>query len=137
MAWSSLAVASGRSYRGVANEDGRYTRDVLSCDGGKNVLKVDRMNDDYCDCNDGLDEPGTSSCASVVTSETTFWCPNSGHVPKRISLSRVDDGICESRFAREMTWRIVEAQAIAATVQMRVMWRAKTLARLRRRKRQR
>lgn len=97
VAWSFFAVASGHSYRGVASEDSRYARDVLSCDGGKNVMNVDRMNDDYCDCKDGLDEPGTSSCASVVTSDTTFWCLNSGHVSKRISLSRVDDGICESR----------------------------------------
>lgn len=33
----------------------------------------DSLNDDYCDCADGADEPGTAACAGAVT-RRTFWC---------------------------------------------------------------
>lgn len=45
------------------------------------------MNDDYCDCPDGSDEPGTSACANGK-----FWCKGSNSY---IPSSQVDDGICD------------------------------------------
>ncbi|KAF8529155.1 glucosidase II beta subunit-like-domain-containing protein [Hysterangium stoloniferum] len=49
------------------------------------------VNDDYCDCPDGSDEPGTGACP-----DTTFYCVNEGHIGARISSTRVNDGICEA-----------------------------------------
>lgn len=53
------------------------------------------MNDDYCDCPDGSDEPGTSACEGVAGA--TFYCKNEGHIPGVILSSRVNDGICGER----------------------------------------
>ena len=45
------------------------------------------MNDDYCDCDDGSDEPGTSACEF-----SKFYCANEGHVQMNLISSRVNDG---------------------------------------------
>lgn len=49
-----------------------------------------RINDDYCDCLHGEDEPGTAACPHGV-----FWCANAAHRPRRLASSRVDDGVCD------------------------------------------
>ncbi|VDL86922.1 unnamed protein product [Schistocephalus solidus] len=45
-----------------------------------------RVNDDYCDCRDGSDEPGTSACIDMK-----FYCENAGHKSKFIFSSFVND----------------------------------------------
>jgi protein kinase C substrate 80K-H len=54
------------------------------------LLPVDRVNDDYCDCADGADEPGTSACPGGQ-----FVCENFGHRELVIDSAWVDDGHCD------------------------------------------
>lgn len=62
-----------------------------ACLGNKDILiPISRVNDDYCDCPDGSDEPGTSACA-----DGKFYCQNKGHVPGLLASSQVNDGICD------------------------------------------
>ncbi|KAJ2804100.1 hypothetical protein H4R20_002638 [Coemansia guatemalensis] len=68
-----------------ANAAGQFT-----CLDGSQQIPIARVNDDYCDCADGSDEPGTSACANG-----TFYCANKGHLPGRLSAWRVNDGICD------------------------------------------
>ncbi|OWM69297.1 glucosidase 2 subunit beta-like [Punica granatum] len=79
-------------FLGVAPEDAVYYKssDVIRCkDGSKKFTKAE-LNDDFCDCPDGTDEPGTSACPGAK-----FYCQNAGHVSTRIFSSRVNDGICD------------------------------------------
>ena len=77
--------------RGVP-ESRRLSSDVktFTCDGA--TLSVSKLNDDYCDCTDGTDEPGTSACSHL---SSQFYCVNENHKEKFIRTSRVDDLICD------------------------------------------
>lgn len=50
------------------------------------------MNDNYCDCVDGSDEPGTSACSHT---SAVFHCTNTGYFSMDIPTSLVNDGICD------------------------------------------
>jgi protein kinase C substrate 80K-H len=54
------------------------------------MVPFTQVNDDYCDCGDGSDEPGTSAC-----SNGKFTCPNVGYVERELHASKVNDGICD------------------------------------------
>ncbi|KAH0537889.1 glucosidase 2 subunit beta [Cotesia glomerata] len=62
----------------------------FSCLDGSRIITFDKVNDDYCDCGDGSDEPGTAACSNGY-----FFCDNAGHTPQYITASRVNDGICD------------------------------------------
>lgn len=48
------------------------------------------LNDDYCDCSDGSDEPDTSACSHVTIRQSTFNCKDG---MSTIYASRVLDGV--------------------------------------------
>lgn len=60
-----------------------------TCLDGSKVISWSAVNDDYCDCPDGSDEPGTGACP-----DTKFYCRNEGHIGAFIPSSRVGDGLC-------------------------------------------
>ncbi len=82
--------------------------DKWTCLDGSKQISWKAVNDDYCDCKDGSDEPGawemsmrkepplnavdavgTSACAN-----STFYCRNDGHIGSTIPAWQVNDGLC-------------------------------------------
>uniref|UniRef100_A0A915KES7 Glucosidase II beta subunit N-terminal domain-containing protein n=1 Tax=Romanomermis culicivorax TaxID=13658 RepID=A0A915KES7_ROMCU len=61
----------------------------FTCLDGSVSIPFEFVNDDYCDCKDGSDEPGTSAC-----SNGKFHCPNLMHKAQDIPSSRVNDMVC-------------------------------------------
>ncbi|KZT12656.1 uncharacterized protein LAESUDRAFT_668484 [Laetiporus sulphureus 93-53] len=61
-----------------------------TCLDGSKTITWAAVNDDYCHCPDGSDEPGTGACP-----DTVFYCKNEGHIGSVIPSSRVRDGLCE------------------------------------------
>ncbi|KAF4616007.1 hypothetical protein D9613_011454 [Agrocybe pediades] len=61
------------------------------CLDGSKEIPWSAVNDDFCDCTDGSDEPGTGACPN-----TQFYCQNAGHIGAFIPSSRVHDGLCET-----------------------------------------
>ena len=63
--------------------------DTFTCLDGSATIQFHYINDDYCDCEDGSDEPGTSACAGG-----SFYCPNRGHAAAEVPSAWVNDGVC-------------------------------------------
>ncbi|XP_046904755.1 LOW QUALITY PROTEIN: glucosidase 2 subunit beta-like [Hypomesus transpacificus] len=87
----SVGIES-RKLRGISLSYKRFYRERKSflCIDGSKMIPFEQVNDDYCDCADGSDEPGTSACPNG-----RFYCANLGFRPHYIPSSRVNDGICD------------------------------------------
>ncbi|KAI9325885.1 glucosidase II beta subunit-like-domain-containing protein [Zopfochytrium polystomum] len=94
---ATTATAAASSYAsslaGVALADQpKYVPNAgkFTCLDGSGTVSFTAVNDDYCDCKDGSDEPGTSACPNG-----RFFCLNPGFKSSYIPSSRVGDGVCD------------------------------------------
>jgi len=89
-----ISVPACLSFRpkGVRPEMGTFYNPAsdFKCLDGSNTIPFIQINDDYCDCEDGSDEPGTSACP-----RGRFYCENKGHRALILPSSRVGDSICD------------------------------------------
>ncbi|XP_010451052.1 PREDICTED: glucosidase 2 subunit beta-like isoform X1 [Camelina sativa] len=88
----SNSSPSNDPFLGISPQDEKYYKsssEIKCKDGSKKFTKA-QLNDDFCDCSDGTDEPGTSACPNGK-----FYCRNAGHSPLVLFSSRVNDGICD------------------------------------------
>ncbi|ORC87584.1 protein kinase C substrate protein [Trypanosoma theileri] len=75
-------------------------KDTFKCLNANVSIFGYQVNDDYCDCPDGSDEPGTSACTSQENiikfpSDWKFRCKNEGFRLQEVPHNRVNDGICD------------------------------------------
>eukprot|EP01111_Echinosteliopsis_oligospora_P003881 TRINITY_DN1608_c0_g1_i1.p1 TRINITY_DN1608_c0_g1~~TRINITY_DN1608_c0_g1_i1.p1 ORF type:complete len:479 (-),score=155.53 TRINITY_DN1608_c0_g1_i1:23-1459(-) len=89
---SSTDGSTNTMIRGVPKAGQMYLmlQDEFKCRSTTQIIPISRINDDYCDCSDGSDEPGTSACR-----QSTFYCPNEGYKGQYVFSSVVNDGICD------------------------------------------
>ncbi|KAL8715105.1 MAG: hypothetical protein Q9220_001062 [cf. Caloplaca sp. 1 TL-2023] len=113
--YSVLAAEPSRP-RGVGPDHAKFFKssDNFACISNPSIsLSVSQINDDYCDCPDGSDEPGTSACSflsdlspsyiSDLSSDNFsrsialpgFYCKNKGHQPGYVPFLSVNDGVCD------------------------------------------
>ncbi|XP_033137388.1 glucosidase 2 subunit beta isoform X3 [Brassica rapa] len=89
---SSSSPVTDDPFLGISPLDEKYYKsssEIKCKDGSKRFTRA-QLNDDFCDCADGTDEPGTSACPNGK-----FYCRNAGHSPLVLFSSRVNDGICD------------------------------------------
>lgn len=68
------------------------TKSYFLCNDQSSVFAL--LNDDYCDCIDGSDEPLTSACSMILVSKHMFPCPGSARGTV-LFPSRVHDGVTD------------------------------------------
>lgn len=64
-------------------------KQMFTCFDGSRSIPLSRFNDNYRDCPDGSDEPGSSEGSGL------FLCKNTGYVSYAVSRWSVGDGICD------------------------------------------
>lgn len=112
----AVASTSASLPRGVSPDHASYYQDSTKfvCIYNPSIsLSTTQVNDDYCDCPDGSDEPGTSACSHIsprsppliINNDPTqnntaalpgFYCYNEGHNPHYVPFAYVNDGVCDT-----------------------------------------
>lgn len=98
---SCVLAVGGCSYvRGVAPENQHLyiakSNGKWACLNEPSIeLLLDQINDDFCDCPDGSDEPGTNACQFTADQPQYFYCENAGHKPAYIENFKLNDGVCD------------------------------------------
>ncbi|KAH7323596.1 putative glucosidase 2 subunit beta [Rhexocercosporidium sp. MPI-PUGE-AT-0058] len=111
---SSAAFAAESSRpRGVSPEFAKFYKstDSFTCISNPEIkLSPSQVNDEYCDCPDGSDEPGTAACTYIsdlsppqpVSGKVNstfalpgYYCKNKGHIPGYVPHMYVNDGVCD------------------------------------------
>ncbi|KAG7921527.1 hypothetical protein KL905_002985 [Ogataea polymorpha] len=101
------------------DEDGLW-----ACLGNPEIrISFDKINDDYCDCPDGSDEPGTSAC-----SLGRFYCANEGFRPSYLPSYKVNDGICDYDLCCDGSDE-ADGKCPSRCAQMKKSWEEETAAR--------
>ena len=85
-----LTITANAAFFGRQRRKPEVPAGGLACDDGYTAVPSSYINDDYCDCADGADEPRTSACSGVATLKR-FACADGSGVP----ASRVGDGVCD------------------------------------------
>ena len=68
-----------------------YRAAAFRCDAGGTELPSTALNDGFCDCEDGTDEPGTAACPAG-----RFFCPHQDAAHRRfVPSAQVGDGHCD------------------------------------------
>lgn len=79
-----------------ANQNNFYeknSQNTFLCFQSYEVIEYRKINDDYCDCLDATDEPGTNACPNGI-----FFCKEQSDTkiyPNHVSSQKVNDGICD------------------------------------------
>lgn len=71
----------------------RSSKDTFKCFQSYEEIEFSKVNDDYCDCLDGTDEPGTNACENGI-----FYCEHqsdSQEISNFVKSYKVNDGICD------------------------------------------
>ncbi|EEP76776.1 G19P1 protein [Uncinocarpus reesii 1704] len=112
----ATAAGAAARPRGVGPEFAKFYKDssTFTCISNPSItIAYSAVNDDYCDCPDGSDEPGTSACSFISNFSPSFisdpgdeksnrtpalpgfYCKNKGHKPSYVPFQRVNDGVCD------------------------------------------